>query len=161
MEPLPDYNRAKSEALRTLRSARIVRPPILPRNLAENYGLSVRFVRFKPGLEEVCGFIEFDNDRITVNADHSANRQTFTIAHELGHYILHRELYAADPQAYKVLRRHPIKAEKDPRETEANTFAANLLVPKDMLDLYGKYADDSELADLFAVSKEVIGFRKS
>lgn len=75
--------------------------------------------------------------------------------------MLHRELYMADPEAYKVLLRHPISSEKDPRETEANTFAANLLVPRDMLELYGKYADDSELADLFAVSKEVIGYRRS
>ena len=53
----------------------------------------------------------------------------------------------------------PVGEETDPIEKEANAFAADLLVPLNMLHLYRKYATEEDLAKLFAVSSEVIRYR--
>ena len=44
----------------------------------------------------------------------------------------------------------------DSHEKEANTFAANLLVPRFMLDQYWKMMPIEQLSQLFAVSVPVI-----
>jgi Zn-dependent peptidase ImmA (M78 family) len=154
----PDYHKASTMARRVLRENNIVRPPVAPRELAEAYGLTVSVVSLSD-LPNVAGFMDFTDSTIYVNGDDHYNRQTFTIAHELGHYLLHKPLFEAHPEKYKVLMRAPLGAEQDPIEKEANAFAADLLVPLDLLKLYGKYATEDDLARLFAVSNEVIRYR--
>jgi Zn-dependent peptidase ImmA (M78 family) len=132
---------------------------VAPREIAESYGLSVQLVELPGDLNAVAGYIDLGDQVISVNAADPYNRKTFTIAHELGHYLLHRELFKQHPERYQVLLRRPIAVETDPLEKEANVFAAELLVPMAFLKLYGKYATPDELADLFAVSREVIGYR--
>ena len=68
------------------------------------------------------------------------SRYRFTLAHELGHWRLHRHLYlrrknqlsllpvAADRPDH-VLRSH----QSDPKEIQANRFAACLLMPREMV----------------------------
>lgn len=72
-------------------------------------------------------------------------RERFTLAHELGHYLLHRSpLDAADfegppdPAQFEErtfsctpLERHEWKTEHEVREEEADTFASYLLMPMD------------------------------
>jgi len=130
-------------------------PPVLPREIAQNYGIEVVFAAFPTHISEVMGFYDFDGRKIFVNADDHVNRQTFTIAHELGHALLHIDFR----EQYQVLLRRPMGAEADPLEKEANHFAAKLLVPKRFLDQYYKIASVSELARLFVVSEEVIRYR--
>ena len=47
---------------------------------------------------------------------------------------------------------------QDPKEKEANCFAANLLVPAELLEKYKDYNIDT-IAKIFGVSQEVIGYR--
>ena len=150
---------ARAEAVKVLRINHIVRPPVIPRELAESYGLRVEVVDLPTDLMNVAGFIDFGKNQILVNGADHYNRQTFTIAHELGHHLMHRDLFEKHPERYKVLLRRPLSNEKDPIEKEANAFAADLLVPLDMLKLYRKYATEDDLAKLFAVSPEVIRYR--
>lgn len=158
MTEKPNYADAKRTANRVLEDNSIISPPISPREIAENNGIEVEFVAFKQH-KEISGFFDFDKNKIYVNSEEPYNRNTFTIAHELGHYFLHKSLFEKDPEKYKVLLRTPVAKTIDPLETEANTFAANLLVPKYMLDKYRKYATVEELAELFTVSQEVIRMR--
>ncbi len=80
------------------------------------------------------------------------NRKTFTLAHELGHHFMHEGT---------KLRLDDLDYSKDDidtlEESQANYFAASLLVPKDILL---KKRDDglniSQLADFFQVSTSVI-----
>ena len=86
--------------------------------------------------DEVSGWIERQPDasyQVAINAMHAPNRQRFTAAHELGHYIYHRDLLGAgvgDTRAYRAEgTRLPNAAIQLVHERQANSFAANLLMP--------------------------------
>jgi hypothetical protein len=85
---------------------------------------------------EISGWIERRPDGsygVMVNAAHAHVRQRFTAAHELGHYIYHRDLLGAgtgDTRAYRAEgTRLPNGAIRPVHERQANSFAANLLMP--------------------------------
>lgn len=80
------------------------------------------------------------------------NRKTFTLAHELGHHFLHEsDKLRLDDLDYS-------KNDKDTKEeSEANYFAASLLVPKDLLfKKVNDGLDNEKLAEYFQVSPVVI-----
>ena len=93
-----------------------------------------------------------------INAADPPNRKKFTIAHELGHWVMHRSLLRDRPEIGVLLREPLGRADSSPLEQEANAFAANLLVPDNMLKSY-RTDDIVLLAKVFGVSEEVIGYR--
>lgn len=75
---------------------------------------------------------------IVVNASDAPVRQRFTIAHELGHFLYHRDLIGdgvADSPAYRAPDERLYEATSLERrhETQANQFAANILMPKELI----------------------------
>ena len=101
------------------------------------------------------------NKFIVVNLSESPMRRRFTIAHELGHFILHKDsntLYAHRDMVNTLELKNSIEA-------EANYFAANILMPEELV----RYAIEDieeqslgrapefllikEIADRFAVSE--------
>ncbi|HEX8372479.1 MAG TPA: ImmA/IrrE family metallo-endopeptidase [Chthoniobacterales bacterium] len=80
-------------------------------------------------------------------------RSRFTIAHELGHYILHSDA-----------GKKPLFIRRDgsgPVEWEANWFAAGFLMPQEFFQT--KVAEgfgNAELAEHFGVSKEAVQIRR-
>ena len=75
------------------------------------------------------GFYQFKDGKpvIQVNSSEAELRQRFTIAHELGHYVLgHPGSYRDGPDTFS-LDNH------DPFEVAANRFAAELLMPESMI----------------------------
>jgi Zn-dependent peptidase ImmA (M78 family) len=136
--------------------------------LAQRLGLEIRRV---PMDDRVSGYIERRPDgwMIGVNSTHPHNRQRFTIAHELGHFVHHRPLldggtndtraYRTDPETRlfnaRIQRRH---------EIEANRFAAGLLMPGDKVrevlqELRGVNDLVSRLARIFHVSPSAMEIR--
>jgi hypothetical protein len=86
----------------------------------------------------------------------SAGRRNFTLAHELGHYLLHRE---AHPGGLQCTSRNMADWDgaRNRIEAEANTFASYLLMPLDDLraQIKGRAVDIdvmTELAERYAVS---------
>jgi Zn-dependent peptidase ImmA (M78 family) len=133
-------------------------PPIPVMEIAESSGVEVIFADFGEHKESVAGFCDFERAKLYVNADDMTERQTFTIAHELGHWILHRDLFLKSPQNYPVLPRFQSVDKNNPHEQEANHFAANLLVPERLLKpVIG--APLSVLAKVFGVSRKMMEFR--
>ena len=63
---------------------------------------------------------------ILVNAGHSLARKRFTIAHEIAHFILHRKRLESGDLVDDAMYRSGVSARE---ETEANMFAADLLMP--------------------------------
>jgi|HubBroStandDraft_1064217.scaffolds.fasta_scaffold00065_2 Zn-dependent peptidase ImmA (M78 family) len=157
--PAPDYRLAESAAQKLLKESVITTPPVLPLQIAESYGVTVIFAKFAEKFSKVSGFLDLGNNTIYVNGHDTPNRQTFTIAHELGHAQLHSSLFQKYPQYYQVLMRGPIGSASNALEKEANCFAANLLVPSQLLEKFYKVATPRELSRLFIVSEDIIRWR--
>lgn len=133
-------------------------PPIPVYEIAESNGINVLFANFGANAEKVSGLCDFQNARIYVNQDDSPERQSFTMAHELGHWILHRDFYLKNPDQYPILPRFSSPDRNNPMEKEANKFAACLLVPEKLLKpVMG--APVSALAGIFGVSRTMMEFR--
>lgn len=67
---------------------------------------------------------------IGINSRNSAKRQRFTIAHELGHWKLHRGRPLIVDQSIMVNKRNDLSSQAtDKQEIEANQFAAEILMP--------------------------------
>jgi len=152
-----DYVRAKKAAQKLIADYKIKTAPIDPEAIAEAEGIEVVYVKFNgPIADQVAGFSEPKNGRIIVNADLPSNRKTFTIAHELGHHKLHAA-YLDDEGSYRVFPRfNSYDGPKPSEEQEADAFAAELLVPLEMLRKYVDFATPTELAGMFLVSREVV-----
>ena len=99
--------------------------PDLPR-LMEQAGIKLRIRRF--GFKKTFGISVAENDggpAIVVNSEQGipVERQLFSVAHELGHLVLHKSSYDES----KV-------DENDEEERAANLFAGHFLVPDKGLD---------------------------
>lgn len=133
-------------------------PPIPVVEIAERSGVEVVRVEFKAHKDLVAGFCDFKNRKLYVNKEDPQVRQTFTIAHELGHWMLHRHFFEQHPEKYPVLARFQATDKGNPFEQEANHFAANLLVPMRLLRPVAR-APVSALATIFQVSKTMMEYR--
>src|SRR5438105_1193429 len=75
---------------RLLRESKVERPPVPVEQIARTRGAIIRRGRVEP---KVSGFLYRNAPRghaiIGVNSTQHLNRQRFTIAHELGHLLLH------------------------------------------------------------------------
>ena len=106
----------------------------------------------------VSGYLKLENGNwvIGVNQSHNSKRQRFTIAHELGHFYMHREKNLAfeDTTFFRDSVNSSI-------EFAANEFAANLLMPetkvRDAINSGMKSLE--ELATRFEVSIAAIKYR--
>ena len=90
---------------------------------------------------DVSGMLERTKSgfRIVVNAAHASTRQRFTIAHEIGHFLFHRHLIGDgidDDRAYRSTSagRYKNMSIGPAQETEANKFAAAVLMPRKLID---------------------------
>lgn len=114
--------------------------------------------------DNISGYIERTNGsyRIVVNAGHARTRQRFTAAHELGHYIYHRELLGdgvGDNRAYRSEGTQIENANIRPlHERQANSFAANVLMPRHRLSALMNQPTPL-LASMFEVSQEAMRIR--
>lgn len=117
--------------------------------------------------DDVSGYIERVGDydyRIVYNKLHARVRQRFTIAHELGHYYLHRDILGkgtGDTKAYRSnVPGHINKNITRWEETEANAFAADLLMPKNLIERWHKEGlGFEEIRSKLEVSQPALMFR--
>ncbi|TDK38595.1 ImmA/IrrE family metallo-endopeptidase [Rhizobium deserti] len=151
-----DWKKAKQKAADVVKNYGLTKPPVDPEAIAEAMGVDVVYAHFSPGIKDkVSGFIQFDPLQIVVNKEIHPNRMTFTIAHELAHFLMHKPY--AESNDYRVMpRQNEYSVRKPPEEQEADCFAAELLVPEKMLKAYKDFASTRELARIFAVSEDVI-----
>ena len=134
------------------------RPPIPVLEVAERCGVEVLIGDFGKFRDQVSGLCDFDEARLLVNKDDDFIRQTFTMAHELGHWVLHKSVMERNPDNIPVLPRFQDPDRNDPMEKEANSFAMHLLVPERLLRPV-RHASVPQLADVFAVSENMMVFR--
>jgi Zn-dependent peptidase ImmA (M78 family) len=117
-----------------LSDAQITTVPVDLDRIAQYLGVPIRR-EFLNG--DISGFLYRKDEQaaIVVNRRQNLPRQRFTIAHEIGHYLLHDkhgEIHVDRAFALKF-RRGSMPVGSDPEEIQANAFAAALLMPKDLL----------------------------
>lgn len=135
-------------------------PPVSLKEIAGELGLNVYSKDLGP---EISGQIMRDRVRggksgfaIFVNSNDHPNRQRFTLAHEIAHYILHRDLIEGgviDDTMYR-------SSLSNYYEMQANKMAADILMPIRLVKQYmTKYTNVGQLAQAFEVSKGAMEIR--
>jgi Zn-dependent peptidase ImmA (M78 family) len=131
----PYQARIHAEAL--VKRLGISTPPVDVQDIAKRLGLRVLYEDLG---EDVSGVLITSKDgaNVIVQASDPNNRKRFTIAHEIGHFEL--EHHFPEGKHVHVDKGHFIRSRNslsstglDPKEIEANQFAASLLMPEDML----------------------------
>ncbi|SRR5712691_3356630 len=127
--------RAIQEARDLLQRNAITQPPVPVEELAKRLGVRLAFERMDG---EISGMLVRDPVRnitvMAINSSHPGTRQRFTIAHELGHLLLHQGSPVFVDRAVRVNFRDLHASSGHHRhEIEANTFGAELLMPEDLM----------------------------
>lgn len=151
-----------------LNEHQISSPPIDVFSIAKTKGIDI----IQGDLEDVSGILFREGNRIIigVNQNHIETRKRFTVGHEIGHLILHGDEPLHVDKVFAVnLRNHVSSEAVDLREIEANAFAAELLMPTDMIRQkiqvlpgildYEKDAVIRKLAKEFKVSPQAMTIR--
>lgn len=164
-------DRARERARQLMVDYQISQPPVRVEKLAEALGFQIARHRFD-GPES--GFALRDGRRsiIGVNIQTSRRRQRFTIAHELGHLLMHEgRPLTVDQAVLRIdLRNEVSSMATDLQEIEANIFAAALLMPEEtvlhhatiLMQSSAEISRDdliTKLARTFDVSIEAMGYR--
>lgn len=128
--------------------------PVDPVAIAQAAGVRV----FQnPNLAPLSGcFYDEDGPVIEFNGREPLVRQRFTVAHELGHHALGHGPRFRDPSENFSLTAY------DSKEVAANQFAAELLMPADVINhliMKRKITDFDRLAALFNTSGVAMQFR--
>ena len=161
---------AREQARALVEKLGLKSPPVPVEKLAKALGVRVEYNPFDDELSGMA-FLRDGKPVIGINANHHPNRQRFTIAHELGHILLHQSRLNAAvlvDKSKNFIPRDSISAEGvDPIEVQANAFASELLMPaklvRQMLSESTRDLHDDEyliaLAKRFRVSLAALQFR--
>ena len=113
--------------------------------------------------KNISGAIRFNNDtkkfEILVNSKDSKVRQRFTIAHELGHFFLHKDILESEDIHIDILYRTEKTPEEVEREKEVDYFAGALLMNRTLLKKLRNSYSITELAEMFEVSASAMTVR--
>ena len=161
------FKRIDEKAKRLLQQSDALALPVDLNQVIGYLGLSLNE---KPLENEYSGFLAVKEKTIVVNLHHPPVRRRFTIAHEIGHYQLHRRSedipVFIDRAVYH--RKESVAGVDHLMEMQANAYAAGLLMPEALLDEYledhpaldlDKPADIKTLAEEFEVSRPAMEFR--
>jgi Zn-dependent peptidase ImmA (M78 family) len=139
--------------------------PVKIGQLAKDLGIAVKVASMRVG---ISGQITKETGKyiIRVNRHEARERQRFTIAHELGHFFLHRSLIDSSPEGIvdSVLYR---SGAPERIEFEANRLGADLIMPHELVKKKLKEefneivteATIARLAAVFEVSKAAMEIR--
>ncbi len=157
-EVKPQIATARKRARKVIEEMAVQNPPIrissVCNHLKNGKGMCLDVIAFDFGKNTDGQVAETDEGSlIGYNDTRHVHRKRFTVAHEIGHLLLGHTSKHADHviDVYEGIG-------KDPREIEANQFAAELLMPLAMLK--EKIKDGArnvkQLADAFWVSEEAM-----
>ncbi len=147
------------QAARLLASAGVVREPVDLRHVVSALNLELVAHADMPFSCEAALEPRGDGHAIVLDGGISGSgerRRRFTIAHEIGHFVLHPEL--AHPEPARPERSDQVTEAGRVEDREADAFAAELLMPEHLVRQAAREhgADVDRLADRFDVSRSAI-----
>lgn len=105
--------------------------PVKVGHIANDMGIIVKKATLAAGISGEIKLVD-GNVVIRVNRHDVKARQRFTLAHEIGHFLLHRDKIG-DGIVDDILYRSRLS---DELEAQANSLAADILMPLDKIRLY-------------------------
>ena len=148
-----DYTTAdiSRQAARLLESAGIAHEPVSLRDVVSALNLELVQKTREPFTSEAALEPFGDTHAIIVNGGSDDRRRRFTIAHEIGHFVLH-------PGLQRPERGGRVNEAGRIREREADAFAAELLMPEQLVRqaVVEQGTDIERLADRFDVSRQAM-----
>lgn len=161
--------KAKDIIAPILASMKITAPPVDVFQIARSQNIALEETSFNTTenpMDRIEGELARDEVRdqwvIRFESKSNYNRQRFTVAHELGHFFMHK-IPVIDRA--RVFRR---SLQWDRKELEANVFAAELLMPISFLTSTAKHIlptiiniEDfiTKMAEIFSVSRQAMTYR--
>lgn len=146
-----------------LREHGLFKQPVDVEALAGKLNIAVKYEPLQDGFS---AFLLIKEGKATafVNSDHHPNRRRFSLAHEIGHFRLHHKVDAKNDIFLDKSLHFYTRKDADissnvnfKMEREANTFAAALLMPEELLTKYiAKHGLD--ISDEFDVSRMAVAF---
>ena len=113
--------------------------PVKVGAIAKAFGITVKRATLKPGISG--HIIENDNGvMIKINRHDVKERQRFTLAHELAHYLLHRDELRNGIEDTMLYR----STLSDSLEIQANKLAADIVLPFSLIE-QEMFAPDTRL----------------
>ncbi len=166
---MPVMENSRSKVSLTVAEAQAVirahqkQAPVNVGAIASDFSLKIYATKLP---ESISGKIVFEDREqserfngyvIYVNQDEPFERQRFTAAHEIAHFVLHRNLIG-DEIIDDVLYRSKLSS---PQETEANNLAADILMPWNLVNEISAsgVTNIRELAERFQVSLTAMSVR--
>jgi len=150
----------EKDALKVLEDVWRDRPlPVDPVYIARELGVEVFVAELAAGWSGALVKRSFEDAEIFLNRGDSLNRQRFSCAHELGHWVRRG---AVDQDTYEYVDRRDARASSGTHAEEiyANQFAAALLMPvHEVRQAYEEGVPASLMAYRFGVSAEAMNFR--
>ena len=151
-----DMNKLRTEDIERIANQQLGENPSYPVEvvkIANKLGYQV-FRLQKDERPGIAGKVDHDKKSIFVKPSDPVQRQRFTIAHEIGHILLHRN--GGKPSHFRDDDEIAVAVYSDStEETEANRFAAMLLMPEsEFKKVWGLHRGSvEEIADYFNVSQ--------
>lgn len=156
----------EKRAIELLGNLKITEVPTPVEDIARSLGAQITYDAFEG---DISGMLYREEGKVVigVNSRQASTRQRFTVAHECGHLVMHKGQPVYIDRFVRVNWR---AGESSKEEREANAFAAELLMPRDLVRReleqvveklpHPSLADVAgELAGRFRVSAEAMTYR--
>lgn len=160
-----DYQKARDLSWEVLIRNNVRELPVKIAPICRNYGIRVRSyqdstdvlekLNLMDMMDRTDGFLTYISGKPVIFYDQRCvpGRQRFTIAHELGHYLLGH----VQPGQVTAINREPAPGDS-PQERQANQFAARVLAPACVLWGLDLHSAD-EIAAACGISRAAAAFR--
>ncbi|MDD4412471.1 MAG: ImmA/IrrE family metallo-endopeptidase [Patescibacteria group bacterium] len=149
---------AVDKAEKILSDQKIVKVPVDIESIAKSMGIDVTKIEFSK--DEISGAIKMKgkqgNPIIAINQNHCIERQRFTIAHEIGHFVLHSiDNMHIDSAGVYFRDSNASSSTTNLKEAQANQFAAEILMPRGLVikDLQGDFKLKNNNEDIMTIAK--------
>lgn len=157
----------QQEVAELLRRFGVDAAPVPVNDIAKGLGARLSFSKFDDNMSGILVRLK-DGVIIGINSSHSPSRQRFSVAHEIAHLQLHEGKALYVDHMVQINLRQTQQLRYDPEETQANEYAATLLMPHDFISeamtRLGEPSIDGQssvvaLAERFKVSPQAMEYR--
>ena len=154
----PRYSHATKVAQKILKDAKINMPPVDLKKILANLNINLLSYSF-PNKVSAILLKEKNMLVVGVNSNQHQHRQRFSIAHEIGHYVLghYKDIFVDFSEISEGRFDAFDIGHNKIQEQEANYFASELLMPSEMIKRdFEKIGNINEIINLYNVSKDAL-----